>query len=258
MKYLSAALLILLLLSCYTQQNKLSGKTETVEFHYVMWACECANWATLDDIKRYLDTGKLSDYCIFVEPADNSLVLPDTLGYSDDIVQFTGQYYVDKGLPKGYVKTGQQVDKAKIFRYTGYKIIKSNYRETLADLIDSAKYLLDKGKLTGQNQTIDVSYAAIECTCPQWFETKNMDDTVDGRRYFYLEPASSNLVSANTLYDGTNIPLRILISGQFYSNQGYPAYYFPAKGDPKPARVFRYDKINVIKNGNKVTKKSDL
>jgi hypothetical protein len=92
-----------------------------------MWACECANWATQDVIAKYKDTGNLSDHCVFVEPANKSLILPDTLGYSGDIIQFTGQYYVDEGYPNDYVKGEQQVDKAKVFRYTSFKIIKSNH-----------------------------------------------------------------------------------------------------------------------------------
>ena len=253
MKHLSATTLLLFLLSCSIHPKKLDGKTQTVEFHYIMWACECANWATPGDIYRYQDTGDLSEHCVYIEPADSSLILPDTVGCNLDIVQFTGQYYVDKGLPN--IKTEQQVDKAKIFRYTAYKIIKSNYRKSLADLIDSAKYLVDKGKLTGQTQTIDVSYAVIGCTCPQWFETKNVqDDSVNGRQYFYLEPASSNLISADTLFNGTNIPIRLLLSGQYYSNKGYPANYFPAKGDPEPSKVFRYNKIKVIENGKRAMK----
>jgi hypothetical protein len=132
-KHLSAATIILLLLSCSTQQNKLDGKVQTEEFHYIMWACECANWATQDVLTQYQDTGKLSEHCVFVEPASKSLILPDTLGYSGDIVQFTGQYYVERGYPNDYVKGEQQVDKAKVFRYTAYKIIKSNYREFVND-----------------------------------------------------------------------------------------------------------------------------
>ena len=94
-----------------------------------MWACECANWATVEDINKYKDTGKLSEQCYFIEPADKSIILSDTLGYSDDIVQFTGQFYIEKGFPKDYIKGEEVVDKAKVFRYTSYKIIKSNYRD---------------------------------------------------------------------------------------------------------------------------------
>ena len=236
----------------------MNSKIETVDFHYIMWACECANWATLTDIEKYQDTGKLSDHCVFVEPADSSIILPDTLGYSGDIVQFKGQYYVDKSYPKDYVKGEQQVDKAKVFRYTSFKIIKSNYGQNLADQIDSAKYLVDKGVLSGKRITLDVSYALHACPCPQWFETKEQKPFNEGVEYFYLETANTNITKADTLFNGINIPIRISVTGQFYSKKGYPANYFPSKGDPEPARVFRYDKIKVLENGSRTIKKNGL
>ena len=82
---------------------------------------------------KYQDTGSLSDHCIFIEPASQALTLSDTLGYTNDIIQFTGQFYVDKAFPKDYVKTEQTVDKARVFRYTSYKIIKSNYSDAIND-----------------------------------------------------------------------------------------------------------------------------
>lgn len=223
-----------------------------------MWACECANWTTQEVLAKYQDTGKLSDHCVFVEPANKSLILPDTLGYSGDIVQFTGQYYVEKGYPNDYVKGEQQVDKAKVFRYTSYKILKSNYRQSLADQIDSANYLVDKGALTGQTKTLDVSYAVQSCTCPQWFETKKQKLFNEGVEYFYLEPANSKIKQADTLFNGINIPLRISVTGLFYLKKGFPANYFPTKGDPEPSRVFRYDNIRIIQNDSSSTQKNGL
>ncbi len=132
MKHLSASTLILFLLSCSTQQNKLDNKIQTEEFYYIVWACECANWSTLDALEKY-EGDSLASHCVFVEPADSSLTLPDTLGYNGNIILFTGQYYVDKGYPKHYEKGEQQVDKAKVFRYTSYKIVKSNYRQSVAE-----------------------------------------------------------------------------------------------------------------------------
>ncbi len=257
MKQLSTATLIILLFSCSTQQNKLNSKIETVEFHYINWASECANWAPMDLIKKN-ENDSLASYCVFVEPADTSLILPDTVGYINDIVQFTGQYYIDKGFPKDYVKGEQQVDKAKVFRYTSYKIIKSNYSQSLTEQIDSAKYLVDKGALIGQRITLDVSYTVQACTCPQWFETKEQKPFNEGVEYFYLETANSKITKADTLFNGINIPIRISVTGQFYSKKGYPANYFPPKGDLEPARVFRYDKIKVIQIGSRETQKNGL
>lgn len=257
-KHLSAATVILFLLSCSAQQNRLDSKVQTEEFHYIMWACECANWATQEVITKYQDTGKLSDHCVFIEPADTSLTLPDTLGYNDDIVQFTGQYYINKSYPKGYVKSEQEVDKARVFRYTSYKIIQSNYKERLAGQIDSAKYLVDKGILSSKTTTLDISYAVQSCTCPQWFETKKQKPFNENVEYFYLEPANSKKIQADTLFDGINLPLRIIVTGQFYLKKGYPANYFPTKGDPEPARVFRYNKLRIIQNGIGTTQKNRL
>ena len=148
MKQLSVVAILFILLSCSSHENNfdskvqtvysshvnnLDNKVQTVEFHYIMWFCACANWATIEDIHKYQDTGKLSAHCVFIEPANKSLMLPDTIGYTDDIVQFTGQYYIDKGYPKGFVISEEQVKKAMIFRYTSYKIIKSNYSKFMHD-----------------------------------------------------------------------------------------------------------------------------
>ena len=138
-------LIVALLLSCSdptsspnyypTYTKNLEDKIQTLELQYIAWACECANWATLSDINKYQDTGILSDHSFFIEPADTSLNLPDTLGYSADIVRFTGQFYQEKGYPKNYEKSEQQVQKARVFRYTKYKVIRSNYREFITDSI---------------------------------------------------------------------------------------------------------------------------
>lgn len=235
----------------------MNSKIETVEFHYLNWACDCANWATLDVIKKY-GNDSLASHCVFVEPADTSLILPDTVGYVNDIVQFTGHYYIDEGYSNEYVESEQKVEKAKVFRYTSYKIIKSNYSQSLTEQVDSGKYLVGKGALSGQRITIDVSYAVRACTCPQWFETKEQKPFNEGVEYFYLERADSKITKADTLFNGINIPIQISVTGQFYSKKGYPANYFPTKGDPESAKVFRYDKIEVVKNGSSSIKGNGL
>jgi len=132
MKYLSV-LLSLLISSCWNQSHRLEDKIQKVQFHYISWACACANWATSDNIEKYKDTGKLSDNCVFIEPANKLFSLSDTIGYSGDIVEFTGQYYEEKGFPNDYIKTEEPVDKAKIFRYTAFRVIKSNYHNYIHD-----------------------------------------------------------------------------------------------------------------------------
>lgn len=114
----------------FNETNSLNGKMETIELTYIAWASDCANWATKEDLKKYSENigDSLAHRCIFIEPANQSLELPDTLGYSNDIIKFTGQFYDKRGFPKDY-KSLENPDEARIFRYTNYAVVKSNYRE---------------------------------------------------------------------------------------------------------------------------------
>jgi len=84
----------------------------------------------MEDITKYQNErgDSLADHCIYVEPSDSSLNLPDTIGYLNDVVRFTGQFYEKKGFPKGY-RSIEMPDKARVFRYTHYEIVQSNYRK---------------------------------------------------------------------------------------------------------------------------------
>jgi len=117
-----------------TYTKDLEDTVRALDLQYVAWACQCANWATETDIKKAEDHGnKLADKSIFVEPADNLVELPDTLGYSGDLIRFTGQFYKDKGYPQKYPKTEMRVDKSKVFRYTKYQVLRSNYINFVSD-----------------------------------------------------------------------------------------------------------------------------
>jgi hypothetical protein len=126
--------LFVLLISCSQKENKLEVKSQTVRLRYIAWACACANWVNTDDTTEYKNQDSLADHCVFVEPADSTVALPDTLGYSGDIIEFTGQFYKNKGYPKGYVKMEEPLDSAKVFRYMGYKIIHSHYKDFMNNL----------------------------------------------------------------------------------------------------------------------------
>jgi len=119
-------LIPLLLLSC-SSKNELEGKTQTVRLSYIAWSCACARWHNVDDSTDYKNLDTLAAHCIFIEPADGIATMPDTLGYSGDVIELTAQYYKNKGYAKGYIKTEEQVDPAKIFRYTHFRVIQSHY-----------------------------------------------------------------------------------------------------------------------------------
>ena len=114
---------LLLLFSC--RENKLDGKIQKIRCQYITWACDCANWARLEDLEKYENAGgdTLADHCIFMEPADSLLILPDSLEANSTVVEFTGQFYRRKGFPKGYSSIGMP-DKARIFRYTKYQVVR--------------------------------------------------------------------------------------------------------------------------------------
>lgn len=135
MKKKSRISILALLISCsYFKTNIIEKKEQTIELSYIAWACDCANWATIDDIRKYNDSDgdTLADLSIFIEPAVPSLILPDTLGFDGDIVKFTGHFYKEKGIPKGY-SSDENPDKARVFRYTKYQVIRSNYKDYKSD-----------------------------------------------------------------------------------------------------------------------------
>lgn len=135
MKIITLNFIVLLLMGCSNFRNKeLEANTQNIELEYIAWACDCANWVTPIDIKKFSDKeDSLVQRSVFIEPADTALNLPDSLGYNGDRIKFTGQFYINKGYPEDY-KSEQKPEKAKVFRYTAYKVIKSNHKEIIKAL----------------------------------------------------------------------------------------------------------------------------
>lgn len=133
MKFVTVCCIITLLF-CFCHSKTLENKVQTIELGYVSWGCACANWASPADIKRLADSGyKLSHHCIFIEPASASLALPDTFGFSNDRIRFTGQFYLKEGYPKEFILTEEQLEKARVFRYTKYEVLQSGYRDFIGN-----------------------------------------------------------------------------------------------------------------------------
>jgi hypothetical protein len=105
-------------------------------------------------------------------------------------------------------------------------------------------------ELSGKAITITVSYAAIECGCAHWFETKFANvKFLKGVERFYLEPADISLLNANDLWDGEHLPLTVKVTGIFYKEKELPKNY-NAKGESEKARIFWYDKITVVSSSS--------
>jgi hypothetical protein len=94
--------------------------------------------------------------------------------------------------------------------------------------------------VTGNGQKkIIASYSAISCPCAQW--------KVEGEREnVYLERENGKIPDVNKLWDGKTLPFKVSVEGEFKPGKGIPKG-FTKKGEPKPAKIFVYSKIEVLK-----------
>ncbi len=137
----------------------------------------------------------------------------------------------DQTIPQGTRQTEEQVEKAKVFRYTEIDVVnKPDFKP--------------KSKI----QTLILSYNAISCTCAQWSELKYGNNPEKRIRY-WLEPANERLLIADTLFDGENLPVQIKVTGQIVSENGFPKRNLSKVGQEEAGKVFRYKRIEVLKNG---------
>jgi hypothetical protein len=98
------------------------------------------------------------------------------------------------------------------------------------------------------NITLTLNYNAIACSCAQWSESR-YNDQPERRQFIFLEKGNDKLQDADDLWKGDNLPLRVKVVGQFLPGTGYPKGYHLTKGDPKPAKIFRYISITILNNG---------
>jgi hypothetical protein len=66
---------------------------------------------------------------IFLEPAKGFSPLPDTIGY----LLVTGRFYKRKSFPLNY-HSQEFPDKARVFQFNKFKVIKSNYEPEIGHL----------------------------------------------------------------------------------------------------------------------------
>jgi hypothetical protein len=86
----------------------------------------------MEDIDKYQNQGgdSLADHCMYVEQWIHHWSCRIRLDIHMMLWKFTGQFMKRKAFPKGY-RSIEMPDKAKIFRYTHYEIVQSNYGETI-------------------------------------------------------------------------------------------------------------------------------
>ena len=131
MKTLILTIGFVLLTSCVGQPTKLSDKVETIEVSYVNWSCDCADFI---EVKYFNDNPNYEtneNDCIFIEPSNIEKKVPEDFynkGHFEYYLKLRGQFYLDKGIPKSYERKTPEgpLQKAKVFRYDSFELIKKN------------------------------------------------------------------------------------------------------------------------------------
>ena len=101
--------------------NILEKKVQQLELEYIAWGCACANWITTADRIKYQDSG-LIKHCIFIEP-DSTFDIGDNFQPGTQKIAVKGQFYIKEDYPRGTIKTEEDLEKAKVFRYTKIKVL---------------------------------------------------------------------------------------------------------------------------------------
>jgi hypothetical protein len=118
------------LFSCSCNSNELEDDIQTIQLQNFGGLGECSNWVESSDVVKFNDVSdKLAEHLIAIESSNPNQLLPDTLGYSDDIIKFTGKFYKNNF---GYSKTCRNrtfIEKGRVFKYTAYEVIKSHYHD---------------------------------------------------------------------------------------------------------------------------------
>lgn len=213
--------------------NRLTGTVETLAVKYVVGDCVCPDWMETNNKKGGVKTKKKAQLPFYIEPADNSLTLPIYFDAYRHQLNITGQFYEKAGYPQGTAEPEASQPKARVFRYTSLAVVdKPGFRPG------------------SKVETLTLTYNAISCTCAKWSESQNRKYETD-RHYYWLEPANEKLIKADTLFNGTDLPVIIRVTGHVVSEKGFPKTNLSKVSPEEAGTVFRYTKIDVLRNGER-------
>jgi hypothetical protein len=78
----------------FSCSNELEDQEINLEVYYIDWACECANWIKKEDLNKFSgNIEKLAENCFYIEPIDESVILPDSLLKSGNFIKLKGKFY---------------------------------------------------------------------------------------------------------------------------------------------------------------------
>jgi len=211
--------------------NKLTGKIENLEIEYTVWGCACPQWIKRKDLELNDTTIKFIDKHFYIEPADSTLEFPIYFDPFRHNVKLQGQFYERKDYPQGTIEMEEPMPKAKVFHYSSMEVVdKPNF------------------KPGSKIETLTLIFNAISYSCAQWSETR-FSSEIENKQYYWLEPANNNLIKADTLFNGEDLPVIIKVTGRIVTENGFPKRELTKVGEEDAGKVFRYTKIEVIQNG---------
>lgn len=208
--------------------NTLTGKIESQDVDYTAFGCACLGWIRVEDLKSVNKEG-IKNLYFYIEPADENMGLPVYFDVFRHFLRIKGQFYTKEGVPKGTIQNEEPLPKGKVFRYTELEV-------------------LDKPDFKPETKlkNLILNYNAIACTCARWSES-NKKGNVGKSDYYWLEPANKKLIDADQLFDGTHLPVKIIVTGHIVTERGFPKNKNLTKVNENEAgKVFRYTKIEVL------------
>jgi len=104
----------------------LKNKIDTLELIYMQYACDCPQWVILQEhdkiTKSYpYDQRELDKFSFYIEPATQSLELPEELYESGKIIKLIGKEYIGTGYPQNPKFMDPNPPKGRVFRYYSYE-----------------------------------------------------------------------------------------------------------------------------------------
>ncbi|MCD7972584.1 MAG: hypothetical protein LUG18_07930 [Candidatus Azobacteroides sp.] len=106
--------------------NTLEESIRTLELEYILWGCSCPNWISREDrIEKEKADQSLIESCIYIEPADTMLYIPEsqTFHFDRQNLLVEESFYNEPDYPKGTPAQEEPMRKAKVFRYTKIEVI---------------------------------------------------------------------------------------------------------------------------------------
>jgi hypothetical protein len=140
------------------------------------WACDCAEWALSEDIERYHDNDNdsLAFMSIFIEAEKPELILPDRYKIpNSNKIKFIGRFYKDWGISRDYDKQFVTPDKARVFKYSKYELIKPYIAWNFMDTSNST-YTIDTNGLVNIDRLNKIATDLLNIdTITDWTSNQN-------------------------------------------------------------------------------------